>query len=186
LNICGKDVIWLSKDTEAFEELNLDIYDFDGNILFSMRENDWLIHAPFDDLECPPSASSLKFKSISQDIGITLEFSSLSKSDLYEMIKSLSRDIYRDIKEEIRRTWPKDDLTARILTSIEFDETIIKKQFQLINAELSDETITLCRLECHLIWPLDISLDKTKTIIPGQKILAGNFMVNGGVGVRIR
>jgi len=108
LKVCGKDVIWLSKDTEGFEELNLDIYDSNGDILFSMRENDWLIHASFDDLECPPSASSLKFKLISQDIGIALKFSLLSKSELYEMIESLSRKINQDMKDGIRRTWPKN------------------------------------------------------------------------------
>lgn len=185
LNVKGKNIIWLSKDKEGFEELNLDIYDSNGAILLSMRDNDWLIHAPFDDLECPPSANSLKLRAISHDIWINLRFSQLSKSELYGEVKSLSSRVYQDIRGYMRRTWPQNDWTERILDSIEFKEEQARKNFELINEKIEDETITLCTIEGHLIWPLNISLDKAKTILPGQNIIAGNFMVSCGVGVRI-
>lgn len=181
----AKDIIWLSKDKEGFEQLNLDIYDSKEDILLSMRDNDWLIHGPFDDLECPPSANSLKFKVMSHEILVALEFSQVSKSELYEKIKSLLRGACQDIKEQMRITWPKSDWTERILNSIEFKEEQAKGMFQSINEEIKEETITLCTLEGHLIWPFDISMHKNLTILPRQNILAGNLMVNVGVGVEI-
>jgi len=122
---------------------------------------------------------------ISQDIGIALKFSLLSKSELYEMIESLSRKINQDMKDGIRRTWPKNDWTESILDAMEFNKEKIRERFELINGKFTDENITLCTLEGHLILPLNITLDKSKTILPRQNILAGNFMVSCGVGVRI-
>ncbi|MEW6215623.1 MAG: hypothetical protein AB1478_10565, partial [Nitrospirota bacterium] len=151
----------------------------------NMRDNDWLIYAPFDELECPPSANSLEFKVMSHDVWITLRFSQRAKSELYEKIKSLLKEVYQDIKEQMRRIWPKNDWTERILNSMEFKEEQAKRMFESINEKIKEDPITLCTLEGYLIWPTNISMYKTYTVLPGQNIIAGSLMVNVGIGIEI-
>jgi len=151
LKLRGKNIIWLSKDMDGFEQLNLDIYDPKGNVILSMRDNDWLIHTPFDDLECPPSANFLKLEVKSHNVRINLSFSQLSKPKLY----------------------------------LKFKDKMAKRTFERICEEIKEETITLCTLEGHLVWPFDISLSKRHTILPGQIVLSGSLMVNVGIGVEI-
>ena len=185
LRIRGKDIIWFSKDKDGFDQLNLDIYDSKGDVLLSMRDNDWLIHAPFDDMECPPSGNSLKLKVPSHDVWIDLRFSQVSRSELYERVKSLSRKAYEDTRERMRKTWPKDDWTQRILASMRFKEERARDMFESISEEIEEAIITLCTLEGHLVWPFGVLMHKTHTVLPGENVLAGSLVVNCGVAVEI-
>ena len=94
LRIRNKNIIWLSKDERGFEQLNLDIRDSDGKLLLKMRENDWLILAPFDDLECRPSGNSLLIKA-SHQTRLDLIFSQIDKSKMREKIQTLSEKSQR-------------------------------------------------------------------------------------------
>jgi len=118
LQVWEEPIIWLFKDEQGFEQLNLKICDSTRKTLFKMRDNDWLAYPPFDELECPPRGNSLDFRSLSNDLRIKLRFSMVSKSKL-------------------KRDW-----------------IWIKKVKQFIK----DETITLCTLTGHLIWPINITL----------------------------
>jgi hypothetical protein len=184
LRLKGKNIIWLSKDKNGFEQLNLDIYDLQENIILKMRDNDWLVYTSFDDLECPPSANSLRLEVESNNIWIDLRFSQLSKTKLYREIESLLRRACQDIKKQIEKTWPENDWIEKILDSIEFKKEQAREKFESICKSIKGENVTLCTLEGHFIWPLEISLSKTHTIF-GHNILAGNLLVNGGVGVEI-
>jgi len=184
LKLKEKKIIWLSKDTDGFEQINLDIYDFQGNIILNMRNNDWLIHASIDDLECPPSGNSLKIKVKSHNVWINLSFSQFSKEELYKKVESLHQKAYRNMKKQ-KKTWPKNEWTQRILESVEFKDEQTRRTFGYICENIKEETITLCTLQGHLVWPVDISLNETCTILPGQNIITGCLMVNVGIGLKI-
>jgi hypothetical protein len=52
LEIAGRNVIWLSNDEHGRQLLNLDVWGLSGELSFAMRDNEWVVVAPIDDLEC--------------------------------------------------------------------------------------------------------------------------------------
>ncbi|MCP3942536.1 MAG: hypothetical protein GY710_13760 [Desulfobacteraceae bacterium] len=80
-------LFWLSTDENSHVVLNLDIKDDSGEIIFSMRENDWIITSDLKNIECIPSGKSLKFINELRSIRLNIEFNNLSKVELLSTFK---------------------------------------------------------------------------------------------------
>jgi hypothetical protein len=82
----GRPIIWLTKDQDGFELINLDIFDSNGRIAFQMRDNDWITGKTWDDLEVPPRGRSLAIRSEEYGISLSLKFSSATVPDLCKIL----------------------------------------------------------------------------------------------------
>jgi hypothetical protein len=74
LRVGGIDIIYFEKDEYGFDTLSLNIHDICMNRIFSMRMNDWIARINVDDIESPPSAQRLTFKSAVHQVDIRIEF----------------------------------------------------------------------------------------------------------------
>lgn len=42
LSVHGRPVVWLTEDEDGAKMLNMDVWDANGQLAFSMRDNDWV------------------------------------------------------------------------------------------------------------------------------------------------
>lgn len=84
LRVGGIDVVYFEKDENGYDTLSLNIYDICMNRIFEMRMNDWITKTNVDDIESPPSARMLVFKSSVHQVDIRIEFKDRSMLDLLE------------------------------------------------------------------------------------------------------
>ena len=74
LEVGDRPMIWLTSDSQGNQLLNLDIWDSDGQLAFSMRDNDWIVVGDLHDLEAPPSARSLVVSAPEKNIRLSIKF----------------------------------------------------------------------------------------------------------------
>jgi hypothetical protein len=88
LRIGRVDVVWFTKSDEYFDLCNIDLSSADGQLTFSMRDNDWQVVPSVDDVEAPPSARKLSVRSKRHDVSLNIEFYEAAPSDLRTKIDS--------------------------------------------------------------------------------------------------
>ncbi|MGX9572748.1 hypothetical protein [Mesorhizobium sp. f-mel] len=74
LRVGGIDIIYFEEDDSGYDTLSLNIYDVCMNRIFAMRMNDWIARINVDDIEAPPGARTLVFKSAVHQVDIRIEF----------------------------------------------------------------------------------------------------------------
>jgi hypothetical protein len=67
-------VIWLSTGSRGEQMLNLVAWGTSGNLVFKMTDNDWIVADEVEDVECPPSASSLIVRARSEGVRVEIAF----------------------------------------------------------------------------------------------------------------
>ena len=96
-------LLWMSNDENSHVVLNLDIKDNDGCVIFSMRENDWVITSDLKNIECIPSGKSLKFSNDERSIRLDIEFKNVLKGKLLSDYKERNTPfMLNDIKHRFR------------------------------------------------------------------------------------
>ncbi len=103
LRIAGRDVIWVAPGSDGSELLNLDLWDATGNLIFSMRANDWLAYKPFEDLEAPPSARSLTLRAPNTGVLLDLQFSTATVPELQAIVEADLKAAGETAAGELRR-----------------------------------------------------------------------------------
>ena len=169
LKVGGQRLIWLTKDDQGYEQMNLDIRRTDGSKILEMEDNDWSIHKNFNDLECPPSGNSLALRVHDEDISLDLIFKQVRKANLKSYIMLLSK----------RKAMVETSLAN---TGIDLDQLFkapLEHAYQRICDEIDGDQVTLCKVKARLKWPLDLQLTEKRAQLLGLT-LAGNFAINPG------
>ena len=84
----GKRLVWLSKSQEGFDLLNLDLFTPGGELLFQMREHDWLLLPPVQDFEAQPHGHSIDVRSDPNGVRLKLTFRGFHWGELGNLIGS--------------------------------------------------------------------------------------------------
>jgi hypothetical protein len=184
------NIIWLSKDDNGAELINLDLYGPGGELLFSMRDNDWAITASLKELECPPSAKSLMLKEERQGINVALNFREVSPEYLKNKIDELmaeglklslasvkkgikDRSMSRDRLEETEAIWRRGAEIGR------------EQTYQTIRAALPTGPVTICIVTAKLVWPFKATLHERYSEWPNSNLSIGDFSSSAEVAVLI-
>ena len=85
-----EQLIWLTTDANDNSLLNFDIKSRNGDSIFSMKDNDWLISSNFDNIESIPSGKRLYFENKNENLKIDIRFNNFSK---VEFIKKYEKEI---------------------------------------------------------------------------------------------
>lgn len=101
LTVCGEKVISFNRNLEGYLELSMNIKDSNGNPLFVMENNDWLVSGSLDDLQVTPRGRDIVIKSKTEGFWITLQFNDLSVDALRSEIEDLM--VARE-RERVERT----------------------------------------------------------------------------------
>lgn len=100
-------LIWLEFDERGHIMINLEIKDKDGETIFSMINNDWIISTSLKDIESPPAMKMVKFSDNEKNIRLSIEYKTYSLENFireYQTIIDIRR-IY-----EIVQSLPKNDI----------------------------------------------------------------------------
>jgi len=93
LTIHGERVIWFERDENGFDQLNLLIRDYLGNIILKMENNDWIIYTKdIFDMECPAQGKSLKIISKDKYTNFELRFDDLTEEEFKALLLSIGHD----------------------------------------------------------------------------------------------
>ncbi|MFK7048863.1 hypothetical protein V3Q77_03080 [Flavobacterium davisii] len=101
--------IWIDFDVEGNIMLNFDIKSNDGNLIFSMRNNDWIISTTLEDIESPPAMKKIKVRDNEKDIRLDIEFKALS---LESFIREYQTIIGQRLMHNLLSVLPKKELVV--------------------------------------------------------------------------
>jgi hypothetical protein len=90
LMVNNEPIIWITTDDDGRSLLNLTLRDRQGNEAFVMRDNDWIAHPAWDDIEVPPKGRSLTIRAEQKGIKMSLHF---SEGSIEENIGAIWSDI---------------------------------------------------------------------------------------------
>jgi hypothetical protein len=187
--MASRNIIWLSKDADGSDLVNMDIYGPNSEVLFSMRENDWAITADLKELDSPPSAKSLVLKDALHGIRLGLNFREVSSDYLKAKVDELMEEgLKRSLasqkrmaKSEAPPGWH-EQTEAAIRRGIEIGR---EQTYQAIRSAVSDDPVTLCIVTARLVWPFTAVLHERYSEWPNANLFIGSFSRGGAVAVDI-
>jgi hypothetical protein len=196
LELASRPAIWLSKDARGHELLNLDIWDVDDNLLFSMRDNEWLVMCDPDDFECPPSGRSLILRAPKFGIRLEIEFRSLTQEQFMDLVRKDAvdggkRTVAHLLAEAEKAKRVGNEFWARAMTDAAQStqsRSGVDPQVEEWTTEalkVSEGKVVLCDLTADYTSPRVVKITPTKMVLPGNNTISGGLMINTHTAVSI-
>jgi len=170
-------MIWLSRDADGYELLNLDLFDDRGVPRLQLRDNDWIVDREVEDLEVTPRKAALVVRTAMLGAALSISFERAAPDKVIKKAIEISRAGERDLPDWVRerhgtyeRPSPEETGTstaARVLEGI------------------SEENSALCVIEGKLRWPVEVALEPARIVLPGNNTFSGGLMKNSSVGIQI-
>lgn len=164
-----EQMIWLEHDEKGNIMINLNIKDKEGNLIFTMRNNDWIISTSLQDIESPPAMKIVKLKDGEKKVRLTIELKSYNITDFQTNYKNL---IEKKLLDYILKLLPKDEIViCKVRGLLQFPFQIHLKDGETIMRNvIGPFTInTLFKLEENATMK-EISLSQNLTIGNGVLI----------------
>ena len=98
VEIAGKPLIWVSRDSGGNMLLNMDIPMSNGTPLLRMESNDWQVFGSIANLEAVPGGRSIQVEIPTAGFALTMEFRDMSQSELQSAVES-------EATESTKRRW---------------------------------------------------------------------------------
>jgi hypothetical protein len=181
LRVNDHRIVWLSKDKEGCEQLNLDIRRADGSKLVSMLHNDWEIHTSIDDLECPPSGNSLSLRLKGEGVSLDLNFSLVNKARLRAQIDSISKrqcDLFSRV--QLRATPQETTISYPVLPGTPSAPELAYRAA----CDRKEEDIALCTVRARLRWPEEVCITELYIKTNRGDQFGGNFFARCDCGIK--
>jgi hypothetical protein len=163
-------IIWLSRDSDGYELLNLDLFDEQGVPRLRLRDNDWIVDRDVEDLECPPKKASLMIKTGTLGAELSLSFSRATP----ELVRKRAIDI---AGQSDMSGWPTS------LPRQSAEELGADTATQILEG-IPEENSALCVVEGRLRWPIDLRLEPTQMVFAGGGRMSGCLMGRCSVGIQ--
>jgi hypothetical protein len=187
---CGSvPIIWLTRDPDGYELLNLDLFDEKGTARLSLRNNDWIVDRGVEDLECAPRKTALSVKTAALGAELSVSFQRAEPDLVLEIATQIARAGRREIERRMNQqlaTAP-PEFRAHVLESMSANtaEDVAERSvgFLLDGIEVDDSA--LCVIEGRLRWPVEIELEPTRIVLPRDNVISGGVAKNVQVGIQI-
>jgi hypothetical protein len=175
---CGPTpIIWLTRDPDGYELLNLDLFDEHGVPRLQMRDNDWVTYGQLSDLECPPKRAALTIKTGELGAELTISFSRATR----DLIRTHALDVARR-SDELMPDWVRKRVAEYHLPS---PEQRADERVAIVLEDVPEDDSALCVINGRLRWPVDIRLEPAQIVLPNKSTLSDNVMRGGSVGIQI-
>lgn len=175
LEASGRKMIWFEKDENNYDIVNMDLLSANGELLFQMRNNDWLAHPSFDDIEAPPSAKWLKIRSKANNISLDLNYSNRDIGRISKIAEAIYRDSARGSVESYNKHLPQGFNMPKRTYEGELKK-MVDKVVKYVSDNLGQENITTCQVSLKIAYPLQLALTPTKL---EARIGQSRFMAKG-------
>ncbi|TXL72572.1 hypothetical protein FHP25_25075 [Vineibacter terrae] len=154
-------MIWLTQDERGRDMFNFTIRDSSGRTAFEMRDNDWVAHPKWEDIEIGAEGRSLYFKSKLGDISLRLRFAE----------KSIAT-IFSDFDYDPRRQ-------LEMLQHLGPDLGPLNPLKELLESGLTAQTGLICTVEGRWTYPQQVEIAHGYGRYGGIQIMKSfAFMVN--------
>ncbi len=144
--------LWLTKDDDGRDLLNIDLRNADGTPISAMQDNDWLAYPTAMDVVAPPQRRSLFIKSKSASVCVRMQFSSEPSRIAHERILEAAGRF----RPYIEKTLIQDNLLA------------------------SEETM-VCKISCDVVRPLSFTIRPRVARVGGAILSTSNLVRMGAV-----
>jgi hypothetical protein len=200
LAVGGRPVVWLSSDETGNQLLNLDIWDADGQLTLSMRDNDWLVVADLDDVEAPPSARSLIVRDPRRGIRASIEFSTATLDQILEDRRTREREgavqraaqAQRELDSKIKAGVPDQEISwYRMLANNAHglsDDQAAERAAKLtasIRREWTGEDFVVCSFQARIPFPYKVDVTASKITLPGENTISGMTAIDCGTAIML-
>jgi hypothetical protein len=178
LRINNHVIVGLS-DSEGFTGIDLDVRDTNGQPVFSMSSNDWLIDVLPDDIECSPLGNSLMVRCSSKQIRLDLKFHSMTEDKLDRFLHQKS---VKEMKmlAKWRAARPDDLLPHRL----DFDlDAYAREHAAHFKQQIAEWPAAIVTLSADILWPASLKLRTNQMTLPGGNVLTGNTFVGRGIDI---
>jgi hypothetical protein len=194
LEVAGRPIVWLTGDTDGNQLLNLDLWDADGQHVFAMRDNDWVVRADIDDLDAPPSARSLIIRAPSRDIRLSVEFTTSAIHDVRaqlhrreeEMSSQLVASYERELSRLVEQGAPAELLEGyrdQIRSTHDQVASRVDEVMKGIERGWPAPDLVTCTLEAQLPFPDPVHITASKITLPGNNTITGGVVVDCGTAI---
>ena len=175
---CGPiPIIWLSRDQDGYELLNLTLFDADGVPRLQLRDNDWIVDRDVDDLECTPRKSSLIVKTVALGAELSVSFERAEHEVVRKRAVSIARAGDRDMPE-----WARSRFSGYTAPTPEQRGSSVA---DALMGGIPEDYSALCVIEGRLRWPVEVAMEPARIVLPRNNVLSGCVMVNSHVGIQI-
>lgn len=180
---CGPiPLIWLSRDKDGYELLNLDLFDSDGVPRLQLRDNDWIVDRKVEDLECPPKKASLTVRTKTLGAELRIAFQPADPDVITAMAATIAEAGDRATDEWLKRM---PEHLREYVRSRPSPKERGQEIAGILMEGLTVDDSALCVIEGRLTWPVEISLESAQIILPGHNTLSGSLVKGAHVGIQI-
>jgi hypothetical protein len=174
---CGPiPIIWLSRDQDGYELLNLDLFDPAGVARLQLRDNDWVVDREVDDLVCTPRKASLIVKTASLGAELSVSFERATRQDVTRRAIDILRAGYQDLPD-----WVRAQIGDRMPSPEEHGADTANKLLEGI----PEADSALCVIEGQLRWPVEVALEPTRIVLPRHNVFTGGVIRNARIGIQV-
>jgi hypothetical protein len=197
LEMAGRPMVWLTADDQGNQLLNLDMWDRSGNLMFSMRDNDWIV-LEADDVEAPPNAKSLIVRDAAQGIRLSVAFKIASASAIEGRLVARERraaeSMRRHYKQELDRLAAQgapDFSTAFFrerLAEIESGATIgtqVTSLMESVRRGWAGSEFVFCELRATIVFPYEVHITGSKITLPNNNTMTGAVAIDCGTAISL-
>jgi hypothetical protein len=187
---CGPiPIIWLSRDSDGYELLNLDLFDATGTPRLRLRDNDWIVDRDVEDLECAPRKTALSVRTAALGAELSISFQRAEPDLVLETAIRIARAGHREMQQRMQTqlaTAP-PQFRARVLESMSANspQKMGERSARFLLDGIALEDSALCVIEGSLKWPVEIALESTRIVLPRDNVLTGGVAKNVQVGIQI-
>lgn len=186
LTVCNKPMIWFNRNSDGYLELSMNITDNDGNPLFVMENNDWLVSGPLNDLEAKPRGRDIVIKSRQSGFWINLGFHDEDIDALRTEIeeRAVERAVERARASATSHNETLNQLRVRLPNSLKhlledtvFDESAVREDaWAPIAKTIGDGSILGITFEGHLPSPVEV-------LSTSDELRIGGMVMTGTIGI---
>jgi hypothetical protein len=199
LEVGDRPMIWLTSDSEGNQLLNLDIWDSDGQLAFSMRDNDWIVVADLDDLEAPPSARSLVVRAPKKGIRLSIEFTTSTLERIQRRLRTRQEEMseraiaeYAKHRERlVQRLPPGRDNGLRESLFQEMSERQresvaprVAATMESIKRGCKQTDFVICTLGAKIPFP-PIHITQSRIKLPGNNTISFGVVIDCGTAIKL-
>lgn len=179
----NKKLIWFGKSSDGYATVNMDLFSPSGQLVFSMRKNDWVVFPKVEDIDSPPSARSLVVRSKRNAVSLDLQFYEGS----LDQVCARARQILKKTNLQAEKQLPWPDIEIKGVTFPPREDPVDKSVTRLrefLLEKLVSESICTCELNLEIEYPVPLKLSPTKlTMNLGQSLMHFSGCLMGNVSV---
>lgn len=174
-----RKLIWFGKNPDGYGTVNMDLFSPSGQLVFSMRNNDWVVLPAVDDVASPPSARRLAVRSKLHAVALDLEFRECSLSQVCARARRILEAAYSRADKRMPSiegfTFP---------TREDPVENGVARVREYIVSKLNSDSISMCELNLEIRFPVPLKLSPTKLESrPGESLISLSGCLMGHVSV---